>query len=158
MALAGLVPVVVATPATISAVRLRRINSRLAAGPAITLGISDPISIDPTGQSTPTADQKRNVRVGRERRYARVGDQAVSAFSVLDLGARRLPVATRAASGTDIFTALGSGPAAGRAITTARYGGYLDVVSPSPPTLLVTIRTTPPDTRGEGLTLVTPAR
>jgi len=62
---------------------------------------------------------------------------------VIDLHTRPLAAVIPAGSGADIFTELRTGPSAGQAITTARYGGFLDVVTPSPPALLSMISTAP---------------
>jgi len=62
---------------------------------------------------------------------------------VIDLHTRTLAAVIPAGSGADIFTELRAGPSAGQAITTARYGGFLDVVTPSPPALLSMVSTAP---------------
>lgn len=95
---------------------------------------------------TPAAkeqSQKLNVRISSDGRYAWVGDQAGAAFSVFDIAARKLVAVIPAGSGADIFNELPNGPSKGVAITTARYGQSVDVVTPSPPALRAQILTAP---------------
>ncbi len=67
----------------------------------------------------------RSVRGSRRNsndgRYAWIGHQLGSAFSVIDLHTRTLAAVIPAGSGANIFTELRTGPSAGQAITTARY-------------------------------------
>ncbi|GAC1495655.1 MAG: hypothetical protein NVS2B15_17680 [Pseudarthrobacter sp.] len=121
-----------------------------------TLAVSAPISLHAPGAApTPPdgkTDQKLNVRITRDGRYAWVGDQAGSAFSVIDLSTRSLVDVLPAASGADIATEIRTGPSTGLSLTTARYGNYLDVVTASPPSLVGHIVTAPtlPETNGPG--------
>jgi YVTN family beta-propeller protein len=109
-----------------------------------TLGVSAPISIHRgTAPEAVPNRQKLNVGISSDGRYAWIGDQLGSAFSVIDLQTRTLATVIPAASGADEFTELPTGPSAGQAITTARYGGFLDVVTPSPPALLSMVSTVP---------------
>lgn len=99
--------------------------------------------------ATDPAKQKTNIRVSDDGRFAWVGDQMGSTFSVLDMSSRRLVAVLPAASGADIYTEITHGPARGHAITTARYGPFLDDVSTDPPALLGQIASAPncPDAR-----------
>ena len=97
-----------------------------------TLGVSAPISIHRGNAPKPVPkNQKLNVRISNDGRYAWIGDQLGSAFSVIDLHTRTLAAVIPAGSGADIFTELRTGPSAGQAITTARR--FLDVVNPLTP-------------------------
>ncbi|MBF6558587.1 MAG: YncE family protein, partial [Acidimicrobiales bacterium] len=109
-----------------------------------TLTVRGSASLHPTG--TPVAStksQKRNVRISSDGRYAWVGDQLGAAFSVFDIPTGELATVIPASGGADIFTELTIGPSRGLAITTARYGPTLDVVTPSPPAPRGQITTAP---------------
>jgi YVTN family beta-propeller protein len=87
------------------------------------------------GQIDPAVQQKLNVRVTDDGRYAWIGNQAGGSFSVIDIASGTRAAVHPTDKGADILYQLRSGPQAGWGVTTARYGRSIALVRPDNPAI-----------------------